>query len=61
MKRLVAALQRAAVLLKPRREAFLESWIEALGQVQPGPEGERRAYCTKTLDGLLDHCERGEA
>ena len=61
MKRLVPALQRTAVLLKPRKDALLESWIEALGQVQPGPEGERRAYCTKTLDGLLGHCERGEA
>ncbi len=61
MKRLAPALQRTAALLKPQRAALLESWIEALGQVQPGPEGERRAYCTKTLDGLLDHLERGEA
>ena len=38
-----------------------KSWTEALGQVHPGPEGERRAYCAKTLDSLLDHCERGEA
>ena len=61
MKRLVPALQRMAVLLKSRRDALVESWIEALGEVHPGPEGERRAYCTKTLHGMLDHCERGEA
>ena len=60
VKRLVPGLQRAALLLKPRRDALLEQWIEALGQLQPGHEGERRAYCTRTLDGLLDHCERGE-
>ena len=61
MKRLSPALQKMAALLKPRRDALLESWTQALGEVQPGPPGERRAYCTKTLDGLLDHCERGEA
>lgn len=60
MKGLVPGLQRTALLLKPRRDALLEQWIEALGQLQPGPDGERRTYCTRTLDGLLDYCERGE-
>ena len=61
MNRLAPALQRTAALLKPRRAELLEAWIEALGEVRPGPEGERRAYCTRALDGLLDHLERGEA
>ena len=61
MKHLAAVLQHTAGILKPKRAALLEAWIQALGQVQPGPEGEHRAFCSRTLDGLLGHLERGEA
>lgn len=60
MKRLAVELQRTAVLLKPRRDALLEDWTSVLGLLPSGPERERRSYCARTLDGLLDHCERGE-
>jgi len=60
MKPLAEVLQTTASYLKPHRTPVLEAWIRAVGQVQRSPESERRAFCTRTLDGLLAHLERGD-
>lgn len=54
------ALRRTAEHLRPHRDELLESWIAALGAVQSGPYEDVRAYCTRTVDALLEHAGRGQ-
>jgi L-methionine (R)-S-oxide reductase len=61
MSGLALALKRTAILLKPHKAALLEAWVDALGRLQPGSQEDRRAFCGKTLDTLLDRLEKGEA
>lgn len=60
MSSLDDALSRTAEYLRPHRDALLESWIAALGAVQSGPHEDVRAYCTRTVDALLEHASRGQ-
>lgn len=61
MKRLGPVLQKTASLLRPHRDALLESWILALGQAAPDPEEEEiRAFCTRSLDALIERLSRDE-
>ena len=61
MKDIAAALKRAAERLRPHQAAVLEAWTAALSRLHPGPAPDLRAFCTKTLNGMLDRLERGEA
>jgi putative methionine-R-sulfoxide reductase with GAF domain len=60
VKRLVPALQQAALLLRPHRDAVLEAWILSIVQAGSVPEAEVRPYCTRTLDALLRRLPAGE-
>jgi GAF domain-containing protein len=56
----LAALKRAADLLKPHKTALLACWVEALGRAGNAPATDLRSSCARTLDGLLDRLGRGE-
>ena len=58
MKRLSAALRQTASYLRPHQGALLEAWIRAVADVAEAEEPEVRAYCTRTLEFLLDHMAR---
>jgi putative methionine-R-sulfoxide reductase with GAF domain len=58
---LAAALQKAAPRLSAQREAILESWLRALGEVAAPARGDLRESCTRELDEMLARLGRGEA
>jgi putative methionine-R-sulfoxide reductase with GAF domain len=54
MSRLAPALQRAAVWLRPSRDAVLGHWVRAVADVRGISEADAREGCTRDLDALLD-------
>src|SRR5262249_52402306 len=58
MKRLSPAPRQTASYLRPHQGALLEAWIREVAVVTAAAEPEVRAYCTRTLESLLDHMGR---
>jgi putative methionine-R-sulfoxide reductase with GAF domain len=58
---LAAVLQKVAARLEPSREAILEAWLRALGEVAAAGRGDLRETCARELDDLLLRLGRGEA
>jgi GAF domain-containing protein len=57
---LAATLQRTASHLEPHRRELLDAWVRALSEAEDAAVSDIRAYCTRTLDGLLGPLARGE-
>lgn len=54
------ALKATAEILAPHRNALLEAWVRALGEVADAPEAEIRSFCGRSLDTLLARLARGQ-
>jgi putative methionine-R-sulfoxide reductase with GAF domain len=58
---LAAVLQKVAAGLEPSRDAILEAWLRALGDVPVPGRGDLRESCARELDELLSRLGHGEA
>jgi L-methionine (R)-S-oxide reductase len=54
------ALERAAAVLAPHRDALLEGWVRTLREAVGAPEVEIRDFCARSLNVLLARLSRGE-
>ena len=61
MTPLAAGLQRIVPRLESHRDAILEAWLRALGEVAAPSRGDLRESCARELDELLSRLGRGEA
>lgn len=57
---LADVLRRTAAHLQPHRDALIECWWRSLREISPGPEGELRGFCARSVDALLGRLSRGE-
>jgi L-methionine (R)-S-oxide reductase len=57
---LALALQRTASHLQPHRQELLDAWVRALSEASDEAVPDVRAFCTRTLDGLLGPLAAGE-
>jgi GAF domain-containing protein len=57
---LAAGLQKIVPRLESHREAILEAWLRALGEVAAPSRGDLRESCARELEELLARLGRGE-
>jgi L-methionine (R)-S-oxide reductase len=58
---LAAGLQKIVPRLETHRDAILEAWLRALGEVAAPSRGDLRESCARELDELLSRLGKGEA
>jgi GAF domain-containing protein len=54
------ALRLLAERLAPRREAVVERWLQGLEGLPEPPAPDRRGFCTRSVDALLEMMARGD-
>lgn len=60
MTPLAAALEKTAVHLRPHRDTLVESWVRAIAALMPDHPGDLRGFCSRNVDGLLQHLGKGQ-